>query len=387
MLESPMLETADVIEGGDAVLLTFRQGIRRRFHAIWLRDNAQDAATRSPDNGQRLIGLADIPAALRLSAARVEAGRLIVAMAPEGREFAYDAAWLWQHAYDREPPRQRGWLDAHRATWDASLAERLPSADITALGRDDATKRRWLADIRRYGIGKLTGGPITDGALLEVVAQFGFARETNYGRVFEVRSEIAPSNLAFTGLGLPAHTDNPYRDPVPTLQLLYCLENSAEGGDNRVVDGFRAAQRLREESPRGFELLAGYCAHFEYRGRGEVCLRARRPMIELAPDGELIGIRFNNRSAAPFRDVPYADMADYYAAYRRLGELLESPEMGVTFKLAPGEAFLVDNTRVLHARTAFSGEGSRWLQGCYADRDGLLSTLACLEAAATGDDA
>ncbi|WP_458526400.1 2-trimethylaminoethylphosphonate dioxygenase [Onishia taeanensis] len=381
-----MLETAELIDDGQAILLTFQQGERRRFHGVWLRDNAQDTATRSPDNGQRLISLADIPATLRLTEARVEAGRLIVAMAPEAREFAYYGAWLWQHAYDREPPSRRGWLNAHRDTWDAALAERLPCADITALRNDPAVKRRWLDDIRRYGIGKLTGGPIEDGALLDVIAQFGFTRETNYGRYFEVRSEIAPTNLAFTGLGLPAHTDNPYRDPAPTLQLLYCLENSAAGGDNRVVDGFRAAQQLREETPHGFELLAGYCASFEYRGLGDVCLQARRPMIELAPDGELIGIRFNNRSAAPFTDIPYADMAAYYAAYRRLGELLESPEMGVTFKLAPGEAFLVDNTRVLHARTGYSGEGSRWLQGCYADRDSLLSTLACLEADAQGDN-
>nr|WP_298249654.1 TauD/TfdA family dioxygenase [uncultured Halomonas sp.] len=377
-----MLETAELIDNGQAVLLTFHQGEQRRFHGIWLRDNAQDAATRSPDNGQRLISLADIPASLRLTEARIEAGRLIVAMAPEAQEFAYDGAWLWKHAYDREPPSRRGWLDTRTETWDASLAKRLPSADITALGNDDDTKRRWLADIRRYGIGKLTGGPIEDGVLLDIVAQFGFTRETNYGRYFEVRSEIAPTNLAFTGLGLPAHTDNPYRDPAPTLQLLYCLENSAAGGDNRVVDGFLAAQLLHEEDPHGFELLASYCARFEYRGLGDVCLQARRPIIELAPDGEMIGFRFNNRSAAPFSDIPYADMATYYAAYRRLGEILESPEMGVTFKLAPGEAFLVDNTRVLHARTGYSGEGSRWLQGCYADRDGLLSTLACLEDAA-----
>ncbi|ASK17883.1 2-trimethylaminoethylphosphonate dioxygenase [Halomonas sp. N3-2A] len=382
-----MLQTVKIIDNGQAVLLTFQQGEQRRFHAVWLRDNAQDAATRSPDNGQRLISLADIPSTLRLTEARVQEGRLIVTITPESREFVYDGAWLWQHAYDLELPSQRGWLDEQYETWDASLAEHLPCVDITALSNEPAVRRRWLAGIRRYGFGKLTGGPIEDGALLDVVAQFGFVRETNYGRYFEVRSEIAPTNLAFTSLGLPAHTDNPYRDPVPTLQLLYCLENSAAGGDNRVVDGFCAAQRLREEDPRSFELLAGYCARFEYRGLNDVCLRTRRPLIELAPDGELIGFRFNNRSAAPFSDIPYADMVDYYAAYRRLGEILESPEMGVTFKLAPGEAFLVDNTRVLHARTGYSGEGSRWLQGCYADRDGLLSTLSCLETSAQGDDA
>ena len=64
---------------------------------------------------------------------------------------------------------------------------------------------------------------------------------------FEVRTEVNPSNLAYTGLGLQAHTDNPYRDPVPTLQILYCLENSGEGGDSYVVDGQRRPLRVREE--------------------------------------------------------------------------------------------------------------------------------------------
>ena len=54
--------------------------------------------------------------------------------------------------------------------------------------------------------------------------------------------------------------------------------------------------------------------------------------------------------------------------------------MAVRFKLAPGESFIVDNTRVLPARKAYSGTGTRWLQGCYADKDGLQSTLAALQA-------
>ncbi len=37
----------------------------------------------------------------------------------------------------------------------------------------------------------------------------------------------------------------------------------------------------------------------------------------------------------------------------------------------------------MHARTAFSVTGGRHLQGCYADLDGLASTLAVL---ARGDD-
>ena len=47
--------------------------------------------------------------------------------------------------------------------------------------------------------------------------------------------------------------------------------------------------------------------------------------------------------------------------------------MEVSFRLEPGECFVLDNTRVLHARKAYGGTGHRWLQGCYADRDSLLS--------------
>ena len=80
-----------------------------------------------------------------------------------------------------------------------------------------------------------------------------------------MRTEVNPSNLAFTGLALQAHTDNPYRDPVPTLQLLYCLESSAAGGENMLVDGFKAITRLREENEEYFDLLSNYSARFEYK--------------------------------------------------------------------------------------------------------------------------
>ena len=372
------MHQVEILDDGRAISLALERGEKFRFHAIWLRDNAWDTTTRAPGNGQRLITIADIPAKLRISAARLEGSTLSLTFLPENKTISYDVAWLQAHRYDQHTARQAGWTAAEIELWDAGLAH-IPSAHFNAVSSDRGELRQWLYGVRRFGFGKLTGGPVESGALLKVAGLFGYVRETNYGKWFEVRTEVNPSNLAYTGLGLQAHTDNPYRDPVPTLQILYCLENSAKGGENMVVDGFEAAQRLRAENPRGFDLLAGNCARFEYAGSDGVCLRARRPMLELAPDGELIGIRFNNRSAAAVTDVPYDDMEAYYAAYRRLGEIIEDPAMEVTFKLSPGESFIVDNTRVLHARKGYSGAGSRWLQGCYADKDGLLSTLAAME--------
>ena len=374
------LSNVTVLDAGAAVKLDWRSGESARFHALWLRDNALDPATRSAGNGQRLITVLDIPRDISVSAADVlPGGDLKVTFAPEKKDVTFPSEWLLARRYDAAKPRAAGWTAADIALWDSALQSDVPTGRYAAIAKDRQALGRWLAHVRRYGFAVLTEVPRESGSLIKVAELFGYVRETNYGRWFEVRAEVNPNNLAYTNLGLQAHTDNPYRDPVPTLQLLACLENSVDGGDSMVVDGFKVAKRLKAESPRGFDLLSRYSARFEYAGSEGVRLRAKKPFIELSPDGELIAIRFNNRSAAPFVDVPYEDMPDFYAAFRRFAEILEDPSMEVTFKLKPGELFIVDNTRVMHARKAFSGSGRRWLQGCYADKDGLLSTLAAIE--------
>ncbi len=371
------------VENDGAVLRVATGGADHRFHAIWLRDNALDEATRAAGNGQRLITLGDIPAGTNLSDAMVAGDAVSVTFAPEDKTVSFPLSWLEANSYDRRDGRAAGWLADDIKTFDSHLSPDTVSASFEEISLNQSALRDWLGHVARYGFARLTGGPTNSGSLLKIVDLFGYVRETNYGKWFEVRTEINPNNLAFTSLGLQAHTDNPYRDPAPTLQILYCLENAAEGGDSQVVDGFRAAERLRDEDPDGFACLAKHCARFEYKGSNGVHLLARRPMIELAPDGELIGVRFNNRSAAPITDVPFDEMERYYAAYRRFGEIIDDPAMAVSFKLEPGESFIVDNTRVLHARTGYgSASGNRWLQGCYADKDGLLSTLSALRSAA-----
>ena len=370
----------EAILSDDRKFLTLKTPDRAlRFHAIWLRDNAWDAETRSPDNKQRLIALRDIPADTTISKTEVSGKTLDVTFQPENKTVRFSADWLLTNAYDLAHERSTGWTNSGIETWDHRLNDHLPDADFGDVSSNNKALAAWLASIRRYGFAKLSNGPVRDQALMDVVSLFGFVRETNYGRHFEVRTEINPTNLAYTGLGLQAHTDNPYRDPAPTVQVLYCLESSAAGGENMVVDGFAVARRLMEENEDWFNVLTRHCARFEYAGTGDVILQSRRPMIELSPDGELIGVRFNNRSAAAITDVPFEEMELYYAAYRRMGEIIDDPAMEVTFRLDPGESFLVDNTRVLHARKGYSGAGTRWLQGCYADKDALYSKLAVLE--------
>jgi alpha-ketoglutarate-dependent taurine dioxygenase len=228
--------------------------------------------------------------------------------------------------------------------------------------------------VDELGFAILTGCGTEPETVTAVAELFGYVRETNYGRLFDVKTVVNPTNLAYTGLGLGAHTDNPYRDPTPTLQLLHCLASSAEGGENTLVDSFRVAQDL----PAGdVELLSSCAVAFRYAD-AETDLETETSVIAVDVRGEIQAVHYNTRSAQPFR-LPEDVVGRYYEAYQRFGRMLEGPEYRIQFKLAPGDLFIVDNLRVLHGRTAYAASGGeRRLQGCYADRDGLRSTLAVL---------
>ena len=369
-----------VIDSGKSIILQRNNDTSVRYHSTWLRDNALDPKTRDVNNRQRLITLSDVPTNISIQSAKLDktGTNIFLTFLPEKKDLSFSANWLEAHAYDTKQHNEKGWIASNLKIWGNDMLNHIPSVNYKTAKSDKTLLLQWLKSLYHYGFAKMTGGKIESGALIQIADLFGYVRETNYGKWFEVRSEINAINLAYTNLGLQAHTDNPYRDPVPTIQILYCLENSASGGDSTVVDGFNAAIRLKDKNPNYFNLLSKYCARFEYSGAKGTYLKSRRPMIELSPDGELIAIRFNNRSAAPITDVPYEDMESYYKAYRTFSDIINDSQLTVNFKLNPGECFIVDNTRVLHARTAYSGEGTRWLQGCYVDKDGLLSTISTM---------
>ncbi|WP_037973869.1 TauD/TfdA family dioxygenase [Streptomyces sp. NRRL WC-3742] len=334
----------------------------------WLRDNCPCAECRDPRTGQKLFQINDLPDDLSIAASAEVAGNLEVLWS-DGHRSRYPLAWL------DEPHEGDGRTEQGKRLWAAAdFARGLPEAEWAAYLADPAEQASVLAAVRRSGFALLRGVATQDRQVLAVAASFGYVRVTNYGELFDVRVEPDPNNLAFTSAAIAPHTDNPYRDPVPTLQLLHCLENSATGGDSGLVDGFKAAALLREEAPEDFAVLTRTPVPFVFRDR-RTELRADRPLIDVDALGRIREVRFNNRSIGTLR----GDGLDaFYAAYRRFAAITLRPELQLTFRLDPGDCLVFDNTRLLHARTAFEQDGRRHLQGCYADLDSLASTLAVL---------
>ena len=375
-----LFKSIKIIDSGKVIILSRKDGSRLRYHATWLRDNANDPKTRDKNNGQRLISISDIPVNTYIKSASLDkkGKNITLNFLPKKKQIRFSASWLEKNVYDKRQNNLKVWIHPDLKTWSKPSLKHIPIINYKYAKSNKKLLVKWLKSLHRYGFAKITGCEKKSGTVIKIAKLFGYVRETNYGKWFDVKSKLNAVNLAYTNLGLQAHTDNPYRNPVPTMQILHCLKSSTKGGDSKVVDGFKAALRLKKENKNYFNLLSKYCSRFEFKGKKNVHLKSRFPMITLSPDGELIAVHFNNRSIAPITDVPYKDMLNYYKAYRKFSTIINNPKMAVSFKLNPGDCFIVDNTRVLHARTAYLGAGSRWLQGCYVDKDGLLSKISTI---------
>ena len=82
-----------------------------------------------------------------------------------------------------------------------------------------------LISFYKYGFVVIKNIPTDDNFIVKFANSIGSVRRTNFGEYFDVKSKPDPNDLAYTSLGLAPHTDNPYRNPVPCIQLLHCIEN------------------------------------------------------------------------------------------------------------------------------------------------------------------
>ena len=266
-----------------------------RLPAALLRDNCPCPACHDPVSGQRLIAITDLAPQLSVTTTAEDARGLLVTFGPDGHQAVFSPQWL---ASLTAPP-SAGRSEGTRKLWRAAdFPAGPPSVTWADYLASDATRLESLRQLLAAGFMLLRGGPAQPGAVLTVAESFGYVRETNYGRLFDVRVEPTPANLAYTGLPIGPHTDNPYRDPAPTLQLLHCLVNAADGGESGLLDGYTAAATLRTEDPAAFDCLTTTPVTFRYADASTE-LSATRPLIGLTATGLISEIRYNSRSLQP----------------------------------------------------------------------------------------
>ncbi len=341
------------------------------LHPLWVRERVRDARVFDPLNNQRLYEPAELHPEMEIKRVISHNDNQIELEFSDGEHFSVPLGRLLKEIGwvedGEEPPTPQSWTTA--------LKDR-PEADWAELDDPDRLKTM-LGGFLRYGFCIMQNTPTNRNDLLKLASRFGYVRDTNWGKIFNVEKKNNATDLAYTDRALPSHTDNPYREPVPGLQFLHCLANDVPGGLSTLVDGIAITERLAQEEPEQAALLETIHVRFRYEGSTAI-LESHAPIVERDHRGIVYRMRLSSRvDYVPALDKATLDL--FYAARRRLFELSNDPEFQIKFPFKKGTLLMMDNYRLLHGRTAFDGsKGYRHLQGCYTDHDGVTSLYRML---------
>ena len=235
-----------------------------------------------------------------------------------------------------------------------------------------------LIDFYKFGFVIFKDVPTKNNFITNFANSIGSIRRTNFGEFFNVKSKPNPNDLAYTSLALAPHTDNPYRNPVPCIQMLHCIENEVNGGLSTLVDGYTVTEKLKKDFWDYYNILTDVKVRFQFIDQS-VILEDWAEMIQLNEKGEFKQVRFSPRlDFVPLMEKNKLEL--FYSARKKISELYNSDQYRVEFKLSPGDLLMMDNYRLLHGRTSYdTNQGNRFLQGCYIDYDSTEGKLKHLK--------
>lgn len=358
--------------------VSWSDGVESRYHSIWLRENAADETTVNTATRERILDLSTLSDWPEITGAEIDkTGSLCVNFAPEGLCLRFHPGWLRAHDYDNADDPEARIVPIR--TWQRDSGEGLSSLDATGLldtsegsEREENILAPALISILGAGIVRLRNLPTEPGSLEAIAGRIGPVRPTNFGTLFNVKAKPNPDSNAYTSIGLPPHVDLPTREYQPGVQMLHCLENSVEGGEAVMLDGFAVAEALQMHYPEAFSTLTRvrWCFANTAKTTDYVWYS---PLIRLDERGQLLEVRIADFLRGPLQ-TDFQNVEPAYEALMILQKMLRDPAFAIRFIYQPGDLVIFDNRRLLHARDAFEGtSGHRWLQGCYIERDEIYS--------------
>ncbi len=349
--------------------VTWDDGVVTRYPWIWIRDHAHDDLTLHPITGQRQLFTASLPEGLAGTTAGVADDAVTVTWNDASAASVLPVRFL--EAY-RMPQAPRAAVETEITLWDAaSIDGNLPTVAFDHVMNSDDGVAEWLTKTAEFGFCLAVDTPPTAAATEALLRRIGYVRETIFGGMWEFTADLTKADTAYTNLELRPHTDGTYSHDAPGVQLLHCLQFDGTGGASTMVDAFHIASRMRVEAPEHFATLSAVSVPGQYIGDGSH-LMAARPVFRHDHTGQLVQVSFNDYDRAPFL-LDEHEMLAFYNALRTFDTIANDAVMQWRHVLAPGEAMLFDNWRVLHGRFAYTGV--RRLCGGYVNREDVESRL------------
>ncbi len=360
------------IELNDNKVYFSNDNIKSEIHPFWLRERVDGEEFLDKKTQQRLFDPTSLNSEIKINKASINKNFLEINF-NDGVNSKLDIKKLTLEFSNKDILLKT----IQKIKWDSTLKD-IKNFEYKENFFESREMYDLLISFYKYGFVIIKNVPTDNNFIVKFANSIGSVRRTNFGEYFNVKSKIDPNDLAYTSMQLSPHTDNPYRNPVPCIQLLHCIINEVSGGFSTIVDGFTVCEDLKKNHPDYFKVLNEIKVKFKFIDK-DVVLEDWSELIKLNDDGTFKQVRFSPRlDFVPILDKDQLDF--YYKARKKLSEMYNSKKYRIEFKLEPKDLIMMDNYRLLHGRTAYEiNEGNRFLQGCYIDYDSTEGKLKHLK--------
>ncbi|CAG5010263.1 unnamed protein product [Parnassius apollo] len=401
------------------VKVHFKGGQVTEFECIWLRDHCRCSTCYHSNTFQRARHLLDLSDS-NIKNIKSDTEHISITW-DDNHESIYKADFLVKFDY-------KTWVEKRRhipKLWHGEeIAEKVVKVSANDFFKSPKSAREVFQSLLDYGVALIVNVEPTMEATEKVCKALGGVQHTMFGGMWLVHTDTKPTDTAYTNIHLAQHTDNTYFTEAAGLQIFHGLEHTdGTGGETILVDGFYGAKRLEKEFPDDYKFLTSFDIDAEFLDN-EHHHRYSAPVITINKMKDIKQIRikrseylkniqaprtlknwlccravphragldnreqqmqlgqtmkkntFNSYDRTPMAFSSREECLAYYRALKNLARYYEEPSNQWQFKLTPGVVIAIDNFRVLHGRTSFTG--NRILCGSYVSRSDWLNKARTL---------
>ncbi|KAI8439996.1 hypothetical protein MSG28_001436 [Choristoneura fumiferana] len=356
----------------NALEVQFINGTSITYEDCWLRDHCRCSTCYHADTFQRAQHILDIPESKIVDVNSTESQ--VVLTWDDKHQSRYDSDFLIKFDYNSFKEGQR----LKPVLWHGkAVNKKIARIPVEAFLNSKEGTVKAFQSLLDYGVVLIEGVPPTLEATEKVCIALGGVQHTIFGGMWQFTSKAVHADTAYTNLPLATHNDNTYFTEAAGLQILHCIEHSeGTGGETVLVDGFYGASRLKADFPQDYDFLTTFELEAEYIEEGHHH-KYSAPVIQIdSKSKDVKQIRFNVYDRAPMAFSSSSECRSYYRSLKHLARYYQDPENQWQFKLQPGIVMAMDNFRVLHGRTGFTGK--RVLCGSYVARSDWLDKARSL---------
>lgn len=349
------------------------------FPIVWLRDNCQCDQCFHVESKSRIIDWKNFDVNVKPIA--IDLGNDNVQIKWNDQHSSiFDIKWLCERSFNQNDKEiyTNNVYGLKKTEWNKNGFDKVfKNFKYDDIMNKNSIFKEWLECMIIYGIALVKEVPASPESCRNLANKVEFIKRTHYGEEFTVKAKPGTTNVAYLSSNLQLHTDLPYYEYKPGVNLLHCVTQSeSEGGENLLCDGLHVTNKLKNTMHNCYELLKTTEVQWEDIGEengNKFHSIYRAPVICENANGDVIRINYSTPQRGSHFNVPIEKVKPWYESLKVFVNMIHKES--AKYKMSQGEILCFDNRRLLHGRTEYidTAENIRHVIGVYLDWDYIYS--------------